>query len=403
MYKNSFEVFLGTYNAAPWIQDVILSLEEQDCEPFTVKIIDNDSNDATLKIIENLFESFSFKNSYELIKNSQNIGAISSFLDRLDLFEAEWIFMIHQDDVYHENHVSTLKKAIDQSSDSTGIVFTGMKRINEDNEVAATPPTLSSKLSSLDRLSNFMIGLQISPINFPATALKKSFLQKIDTSRHTTAFNDMELLLRMMCISDVNYEPNETMHYRTFSGNASRITSSYSNDRAVFIGMNEILHSPEFLELSQNLKNEDEISQLVNSIKQAIEIRLSSPDMKRIARNTLAESLVRIFGYSNNALNTFLQDSLINLDCRKEAKTVENLRSLDKFDSKHLEGLGRDRLSSNSSISVIKSKNIFINLFDSIPLASRERFFNYFFNIFLFRFVKRPFIRVWRLTKNGRR
>jgi glycosyltransferase involved in cell wall biosynthesis len=55
MSKPKFEVFLGTYNAAPWITGVIKSLEQQTCDPFTVNIIDNGSTDGTIQIIEELF------------------------------------------------------------------------------------------------------------------------------------------------------------------------------------------------------------------------------------------------------------------------------------------------------------------------------------------------------------
>ena len=73
MSQNKFEVFLGTYNAAPWIESVIHSLESQDCDPFVVRIIDNASEDDTVSIIQNIFESYSFKNTYYLVKNNKNI------------------------------------------------------------------------------------------------------------------------------------------------------------------------------------------------------------------------------------------------------------------------------------------------------------------------------------------
>ena len=108
MSKELFEVFLGTFNAEPWIEQVISSLEAQDCAPFKVKIIDNASTDNTIALIEEIFSKSVLKNEYTLLKNKRNIGAISSFLDRLDQFDSEWIVMIHQDDIYHPDHIKTL-------------------------------------------------------------------------------------------------------------------------------------------------------------------------------------------------------------------------------------------------------------------------------------------------------
>ena len=100
MSKDLFEVFLGTFNAEPWIEQVISSLEAQDYAPFKVKIIDNASTDNTIALIEEIFSKSVLKNEYTLLKNKRNIGAISSFLDRLDQFYCDWIVMIHQDDIY---------------------------------------------------------------------------------------------------------------------------------------------------------------------------------------------------------------------------------------------------------------------------------------------------------------
>ena len=108
MDKELFEVFLGTYNAEPWIEKAINSLEAQSCDPFNVKIIDNASEDNTIALIEDIFSINTFKNNYTLLKNHKNIGPISSFLDRLDQFNCDWIVMIHQDDIYHPDHISTL-------------------------------------------------------------------------------------------------------------------------------------------------------------------------------------------------------------------------------------------------------------------------------------------------------
>ena len=91
MSKELFEVFLGTYNAEPWIEQVISSLEAQDHPAFRVRIFDNDSSDNTVEMISNILSKNTLKNEYTLFKNDQNIGAISSFLDRLDQFDCDWI------------------------------------------------------------------------------------------------------------------------------------------------------------------------------------------------------------------------------------------------------------------------------------------------------------------------
>jgi glycosyltransferase involved in cell wall biosynthesis len=396
MSKELFEVFLGTFNAEPWIEQIINSLEAQDCPAFKVKIIDNASIDNTVSLLEEIFSKSTMKNSYVLLRNNKNIGPISSFLDRLDQFESDWIVMIHQDDIYDSNHISTLTKAIDDSDRNTGVVFTAMKRIDGQRNVKISPPTLSSKLSATDRLENFMLSLQISPINFPACALKKSELLKTDTVRHTTAFNDIEMLLRMMCVSDVIYVPKETMHYRVYAGNAASTTSQFANDRAILVGLVELFHSSEVNQVLDLVSNHSQWEKLVDSINQAIQIRIANVDIQNLARNLIAEALTRRIGYQNREITGFLVNSLTNLGLTRESEIAENLYHDSNF-------LKTELLPSGETTKFILTKTelgnkpLITKLHDLFPLFTREVFFDIIFRSRLLIMVNRPFVRVWRL------
>ena len=396
MGKEVFEVFLGTFNAEPWIEQVISSLEAQDCAAFKVKIIDNASTDNTVALIEDIFSRNVFKNQYTLLKNSSNIGAISSFLDRLDQFDCDWIVMIHQDDIYHPDHISTLTKAITDSGEGTGVIFTAMKRVDGAGNVKVSPPTLSSKLSKTDRLENFMLSLQLSPINFPACALKKSELLKTDTARHTTAFNDIEMLLRMMCVSDVHYIPKETMHYRVYDGNAASITSNMANDRAIFVGLVELFHSNEVRQLLSLVSNPGQWQKLIDSINQAIDIRIESAEIQNLARNMIAEILIRRNGYQNREITEFLVRSLSDLGLTRESEIAQNLLQNSSFQEASLSLLEAGE-NFKAGLPKLGREPLTSKLVNLIPLAARESFFDSIFRSLVLGKVKRPFVRVWRL------
>jgi len=396
MSKELFEVFLGTYNAEPWIEQVISSLEAQDCAPFRVKIIDNASSDNTIALIEEIFSKSVFKNEYTLLKNRKNIGAISSFLDRLDQFDSDWIVMIHQDDVYHPDHISTLASAIKEISENTGIIFTAMKRIDGEGNVQLSPPTLSSKLSTADRLENFMLSLQLSPINFPACALKVSELLTTNTARHTTAFNDIEMLLRIMCVSDICYVPSETMHYRVYQGNAAALTSSLANDRAIFVGLVELFHSKEVAQVLSLVKTSSHWEKLIESINQAIEIRIKDIDIQNLSRNMIAETLIRRYGYHNSEITDFLGKSLMTLGLTRESEIAQNLYQ----DSSYFKTELRHSSESSSfrvTAPALGKKPLISKFSDMVPLPAREVFFDGIFRSRLLSRVNRPFVRVWRL------
>ena len=396
MSKELFQVFLGTFNAEPWIEQVISSLEAQDCAPFRVKIIDNASTDNTISLIEEIFSKSVLRNEYTLLKNKRNIGAISSFLDRLDQFDSEWIVMIHQDDIYHPNHISTLNSAINAADANTGVVFTAMKRIDGEGNVQVSPPTLSSKLSKTDRLENFMLSLQLSPINFPACAIKVSELLTTDTARHTTAFNDIEMLLRIMCVSDICYVPIETMHYRVYPGNAAALNSSVANDRAVFIGLVELFHSKEVDEVLSLAKNSSHWGKLIDSINQAIEIRIKDIDIQNLTRNMIAETLVRRFGYHNREITDFLVSSLQTLGLSRESEIANNLSQDSSYLKTELRPMG-EPTSFKVTAPVLSNRSLISKFNDLVPLPAREAFFDGVFRSRLLSKVNRPFVRVWRL------
>ena len=399
MGKELFEVFLGTFNAEPWIEQVISSLEAQDHPAFKVRIFDNASTDNTVAMISNILSKTNLKNEYTFFRNDQNIGAISSFLDRLDQFDSDWIVMVHQDDYYHPDHISTLATALKEESEDTGIVFTAMQRIDGQGIVKISPPTLSSKLSKTDRLENFMLSLQLSPVNFPACALKRSDLQRVNTSRHTTAFNDIEILLQIMCVADVRYIPKETMHYRVYAGNAASITSNLANDRAIFVGLVELFHSKEVDQLLQLVTSDEHWYKLIESINQAIEIRIQSKEIQDLARNMISESLVRRFGYTNKHLTEFLVSSLTELGLERESTLAQNL---------HLHP-GYSRVDFNESIAdehpplvqySIGKAPVAGRLMNLFSLSTRETIFDAIFRNRLLAKSNRPFVRVWRLRSH---
>jgi glycosyltransferase involved in cell wall biosynthesis len=399
MGKELFEVFLGTFNAEPWIEQVISSLEAQDHPAFKVRIFDNASTDNSVAMISNILSKTTLKNEYTFFRNDQNIGAISSFLDRLDQFDCDWIVMVHQDDYYHPDHISTLASALKEESENTGIVFTAMQRMDGQGNVKLSPPTLSSKLSKTDRLENFMLSLQLSPVNFPACALKKSDLQRVNTSRHTTAFNDIEILLQIMCVADVRYISKETMHYRVYAGNAASITSSLANDRAIFVGLVELFHSKEVEQVLTLVTSDEHWYKLIESINQAIKIRIQSKEIQDLARNMISESLVRRFGYANKHLTDFLISSLRELGLERESTVAQNLHLHPGYSRVDFHESIADEHPPLVQYSIGKTPvaGRLINLFS---LSTREALFDAIFRSRLLAKSNRPFVRVWRLRSH---
>lgn len=96
-------VCMATYNGAQYLQTQIASILKQldDCDQLI--IVDDQSTDNTIDIIRN------FKDSrIQLMINPYNMGAALTFNRALHEAEGDLIFLSDQDDLWHDDKVSTL-------------------------------------------------------------------------------------------------------------------------------------------------------------------------------------------------------------------------------------------------------------------------------------------------------
>jgi hypothetical protein len=232
--------------------------------------------------------------------------------------------------------------------------------------------------------------------------MKKSVIKNLQTSRHTTAFNDTELVLRMMCISDIVYIPVETVHYRVHSGNAHIVTDSKSNDFAVIVGLNEFLHSFEFEQLVSDVEPKY-FPQLFESIKLALEIRVKEKRMREFACALFAEHAIRMFEYKDNAAIKFLIDALKDLNFNTQVQVLENISNFDFTASpnRFFKSGGTQHFSLERLNKISSNSNYLVRLVNYIPLSARQFSINLISRSPIGMFVRRPFVRVWRKTKKS--
>ena len=163
----------------------------------------------------------------------------------------------------------------------------------------------------------------------------------------------------------------------------------------------ELFHSKEVDQVLDLVSSDEHWRKLVESINQAIEIRIQSKEIQDLARNMISESLVRRFGYENKHLAEFLMNSLTELGLDRETEMVRNLHAHPGYKQVgHLESkMGEALELAQLSIGRTPFAGSLLNL---VSLPTRERFFDAVFRSRLLMGVKRPFVRVWRLRgRNG--
>ncbi len=106
-----FSVVIPTYNRVGFIVETVKSVLSQDFADFELIIVDDGSTDNTEEVVLKHF-SGNDKVSYFKKENSER-GASRNFGFRKS--EAEFVVFFDSDDLMHDNHLSTLKSAIEQN------------------------------------------------------------------------------------------------------------------------------------------------------------------------------------------------------------------------------------------------------------------------------------------------
>lgn len=110
---NLIKIILPCYNAEKYIDETLISIENQTFKNFDLYIIDDCSNDNTINIIENFIDKTNI--SVKLIKNRKNFGVSYSRNRALIDNQHEYIAFIDADDVWHKDKLQKQYSKLEKS------------------------------------------------------------------------------------------------------------------------------------------------------------------------------------------------------------------------------------------------------------------------------------------------
>ena len=91
-------VVMPSYNAAAYIEEAIRSVQSQTVQDWELLIIDDRSDDGTLKIIDKLAAE---DQRIRLVVNEKNLGAARTRNKGLDLCRGKYIALLDSDDIWY--------------------------------------------------------------------------------------------------------------------------------------------------------------------------------------------------------------------------------------------------------------------------------------------------------------
>jgi glycosyltransferase involved in cell wall biosynthesis len=183
-------VIMASRNTSNYIETAIESVLAQTFKNFELIIVDDNSDDNSIKIINKYKKK---DKRIKLIRNSKTLGPAKSRNIALNVSRGKWISILDSDDVYFPNK---LKKQVEIIENDTEIIFVGSGLVFiDENGKNLSNYNYSSKNSVLKR-NILKIGA------FPPHSsyfIKSRYLKKINgyNPRYHMA-QDYDLLLRLL-------------------------------------------------------------------------------------------------------------------------------------------------------------------------------------------------------------
>lgn len=127
--ENLVSIVMPVYNSEKYIEEAMNSVIDQTYENWELIIIDDGSNDNTIRKIERILIK---DNRIRFYKNDKNMGVSATRNRGISLSRGDWIAFLDSDDIWDK---TKLEKQINYAERiSAEFIFTGSSFINEDGE-----------------------------------------------------------------------------------------------------------------------------------------------------------------------------------------------------------------------------------------------------------------------------
>lgn len=111
MNKPFFSIITPVYNRADLVGETIETVLNQDFKDFEYILVDDESPDHSLEILEKYAQT---DHRIKIIKHEINQGRCIARNTGIEHASGEWICFLDSDDFYHINHLSVLKDLIEK-------------------------------------------------------------------------------------------------------------------------------------------------------------------------------------------------------------------------------------------------------------------------------------------------
>ena len=116
-------VAMALYNGARFIRKQLDTIRLQTLQPDRVVMCDDGSKDGTTEIVAEYIKEYGLGDTWELIKNEENLGYAKNFYKAMSLCNTDLIFLADQDDVWELDKIEKAEiDVMDVQSKETEVI-----------------------------------------------------------------------------------------------------------------------------------------------------------------------------------------------------------------------------------------------------------------------------------------
>ena len=169
------------YNKALYLKECLLSIKEQSYVNKEIVVVDDCSSDESVSVIEN-FKAENPDIDIKIVRNKQNVGQLTSFLNGVKVADGEIVTLTDGDDVlFSEFAAAHIKTHL-----NTTVALTSARQIEIDED--GTVHSMKSSDCPFLSLKNFSENVKFTPDMFSTDFETKDFEVKVlDSKKYSFA------------------------------------------------------------------------------------------------------------------------------------------------------------------------------------------------------------------------
>tara|TARA_R110001583_G_scaffold29368_2_gene102907 strand:+ start:6239 stop:6976 length:738 start_codon:yes stop_codon:yes gene_type:complete len=175
MKSCKISVIIPCYNAEKWIEECVLSVMNQKYEDVELIVVDNESTDASVKILKDLQSSgldFTLSSAPNIYPHCWDEAREVGF----QLATGEYLLTICADDYIHPDFIKNYITVVNYFKEKPLALQSPIKGVKSDNVVPYAPPIQFHNYDNLDQFKQLC--LSKCPVNTPSVMFHRSLYER---------------------------------------------------------------------------------------------------------------------------------------------------------------------------------------------------------------------------------